>query len=113
MRGSEGYHAIMGFEYRDGRILMGSYECSPRTDVPGVIAGFFIKFQSLGWEDKEAVLQNTEYEDVLEPGLLETIGAMTTQEYELYLDHRLLVAILDNESTLLRLRDMEAQLRHM
>jgi hypothetical protein len=100
----------MAYEYRDGRIFVDSYECSPRTDVPGVIASFFIKFQSLDWENKEAVLQNTDYEEVLKPELLENIGAMTTQEYELYLDRRLLIAIIDNESTLLRLRDMADQL---
>jgi hypothetical protein len=103
----------MGAEFHAGKIFLGEYECSPRTDVPGVIADFFLKFQMLGWEEKETVLKNVDYDEVLESDQFEVSRPMTTHEYELYLDRRLLIAILDNESTLLRLRDMEDQLRHM
>lgn len=97
-------------ELRGGKIYIGDYECRPRSDVPGVIADFFFKFQTLSWEEKEAVLSSADYDEVLNPSPFSEPGPMTTQEYKLHLDRKFLIAILDNESTLLRLRDIEAAL---
>lgn len=86
----------MNAEYRDGSIYIGNYECRPQSDVPGVIADFFLEYQQLGWEQKEELLMRTGYGDKIGHGSAD-IGAMTEQDYSTHLDRALIIAIIDNE----------------
>ena len=86
----------MRAEYRDGKIVIGDYECRPQTDVPAVIADFFLAFQTLEWHQKEELLMSVGYGEKIGHGMADVAG-MTEGEYSEHLDRSLLISIIDNE----------------